>query len=84
MIATRDADAVLNREFLETRNKVLELAAALDRFDRAPEQPGHAPDRRLAQLRRAIEALLQPGPDRAETIQQVFSLEYDPSWSRPK
>ena len=83
MPATRDADAVLNREFLEIRSKVLELAAALDRIDRAPENPGHAPDRRLAQLRRAIEALLEPGPDRAETIQRVFSLDYDPAWPRP-
>jgi hypothetical protein len=83
MPATRDADSVLNREFLEIRSKVLEVAAALDRIDRAPEGPGHAPDRRLAQLRRAIEALLEPGPDRAETIQRVFSLDYDPAWPRP-
>jgi hypothetical protein len=83
MTATRDADAVLNREFLEIRSKVLELAAALDRIDRAPEAPGHVPDRRLAPLRRAIEALLEPGPDRAETVQRVFSLDYDPDWPRP-
>ena len=84
MISTRDADAILNREFLETRNKLLELAAALDRFDRAPEKTGHPPDRRVGQIRRAIEALLEPGPDRAETVQRVFSLEYDPEWPRPK
>lgn len=84
MIITRDADAVLNREFLEIRSRVLEVAAALDRIDRAPEPQGHTPDRRLAQLRRSIEALLEPGPDRAETIQRIFSLEYDPNWPRPK
>ena len=83
MPAVRDADAVLNREFLEIRSKVLEVAAALDRLDRAPEAPGHVPDRRLAQLRRAIESLLEPGPDRAETVQRIFSLEYDPAWTRP-
>lgn len=83
MIITRDADAVLNREFLEIRGKLLELAAGLDRLDRAPETPGSPPDRRLAQLRRALEALLEPGPDRAETIQRIFSLEYDPDWPRP-
>lgn len=83
MSAVRDAEVVLNREFLEMRSKVLELAASLDRLDRAPEKPGHPPDRRLAQLRRAIESLLEPGPDRAETVQQIFSLEYDPEWKRP-
>ena len=83
MINTRDADVVLNREFLEIRSRVLELAAALDRIDRAPEPAGHPPDRRLAHLRRSIEALLEPGPDRAETIQRIFSLEYDPNWVRP-
>ncbi len=83
MTATRDADAVLNREFLEIRSRVLELAAALDRIDRSPEPAGHQPDRRLAQVRRSIEALLEPGPDRAETVQRIFSLEYDPNWVRP-
>jgi hypothetical protein len=83
MIVTRDIDAVLNREFLEIRGRLLDLAAALDRIDRAPESPGHPPDRRLAQLRRGIEALLEPGPDRAETVQRIFSLEYDPEWPRP-
>ena len=45
---------------------------------------------RLYQLRRAVEALLEPGPGRAETVQQIFSLDYDSGWrermnvSRPK
>ena len=80
MPAPRNADAVLNREFLEIRSRILEVAAALDRLDRAPEAPGHHPDRRLAQLRQALEALLVPGPGRAETVQTLFSLEYDPHW----
>lgn len=80
----RDVDAVLNAEFLDVRSRILEVAAALDRIDRAPEPPGHMPDRRLAQLRRSMEALLEPGPDRAETVQRIFSLEYDPNWVRPK
>jgi hypothetical protein len=80
MTPPRDAHAVLDRDFLDVRARILEIAAALDRLDRAPERPGHAPDRRLGQLRRAIEALLFPEPDRAETIQCLFSLEYDPDW----
>ena len=80
MTSRRDVAEVLNRDFLETRGRILELAAALDRLDRAPEHPGHHPDRRLAQLRQAIEALLEPGPGRSETIQRLFSDDYDPRW----
>ncbi len=77
---TRDAMQVLDRDFLETRGKILEIAAALDRVDRAPVRHGEQPDVRLYQLRRAVEALLEPGPGRAETIQHIFSLDYDSGW----
>ena len=81
MPSNRDAADVLNRDFLESRSRILDLAAALDRLDRAPGRPGdHPPDRRLAQLRQAIEALLEPGPGRAETVQRLFSIDYDPEW----
>lgn len=80
MIATRDVTEVLNREFLQIRCRLLDLGAALDRLDRAPERPGHHPDRRLGQIRQALAMLLEPGPDRAETIQRIFSIEYDPGW----
>ena len=81
MTTTRDVAEVLNRDFLDSRSKILELAAALDRIDRAPSRPAdHPPERRLAQLKQAIEALLEPGPGRAETVQRLFSLEYDPDW----
>ena len=80
MDKTRSAADVLNRDFLDTRSRILEIASALDRIDRAPGKAGEHPDRRLAQLRQAIEALLEPGPGRAETVQHLFSLEYDPNW----
>ena len=35
----------------------------------------------MSQLRQALEALGVPDPGRAETIQLIFSLEYDPNWS---
>lgn len=84
MIGTRTAAEVLDRDFLETRGKILELAAALDRLDRAPARPHEPPDRRLAQIRAGLEALLEPGPGpgRAETIQLLFSDEYDADWQR--
>ena len=78
--ARRTKADVLNRDFLEARSRVLDLAAALDRLDRAPRAGAEAPDSRLAQLRQSLEALLEPGPGRAETVQRIFSLEYDPRW----
>lgn len=80
MSIRRSKADVLNRDFLETRGKVLELAAALDRLDRASRVGSESPDSRISHLRSAIEALLEPGPGRAETVQRIFSLEYDPAW----
>ncbi len=81
MTTPRDVAEVLNHDFLDTRSRILDLAAAFDRLDRAPGRAGeHPPDRRLAQFRQAIEALLEPGPGRVETVQRLFSLEYDPDW----
>jgi hypothetical protein len=77
---TRDAMQVLDHDFLETRAKLLEVAAILDRIDRAPARHGEHPDVRMYQLRRAIEALLEPGGGRAETVQHIFSLDYDSEW----
>jgi hypothetical protein len=80
MLSTRDASEVLNRDFLEARCKILEIAAILDRIDRAPANHHDQPDPRMSQLRQALEALSVPDPGRAETIQLIFSLEYDPNW----
>jgi hypothetical protein len=80
MLNTRDAAEVLDRDFLECRCKILEIAAILDRVDRAPMRHGEPPDVRLGHLRTALDALREPGPGRAETIQRIFSLDYDPKW----
>lgn len=82
MLKTRDATTVLDQDFHEIRGKLLEVASTLDRLDRAPSHPGPAesPDRRRDQLRQALEALIEPGPGRVETIQRIFSLAYDPDW----
>ncbi len=79
---SRKVADVLDRDFLETRCRILDVAAALDRLDRASTTSGEElpPDHRLSQIRRAIEALLEPGPGRSEAIQRLFSLEYDPEW----
>jgi hypothetical protein len=63
---------VLDRDFLSIRCRLIELAAALDRIDRA--QRSAAGDPRLAQIRRSLEILAGPAADRAERVQMEFSL----------
>ncbi len=77
MPTQRTRAEVLNRDFLETRAKILELAASLDRLERAGESN---PDPRRATIREGLEALLSGESNRAETVQRIFSLEYDPEW----
>lgn len=75
---TLSAAELLDREFLEVRARLLETAAALDRIDRASDAP--LADERLAQIREALVVLQAPVDNRAEQIQHVFSLAYDPHW----
>ncbi len=79
-----DARRVLDLYFLEARCKILDLAAILDRLARAPGVEQLATDPRLLQLRRALEVLAADRPDKAEHIQMIFSLDYDPDWPRPQ
>jgi hypothetical protein len=73
-----DAPEVLNREFLEIRARLLQVAAALDRMDRADGDV--ARDKRRIDLDNALRVLAQRGPDRAEKLQILFSLPYDEDW----
>lgn len=77
-----NANQLLDRHFLDVRARLLEVAATLDRLDRAgsTSNTGEIEDPRLVQLRTAIEILLKPETDRAAKVQQLFSLEYDPAW----
>jgi hypothetical protein len=72
------APPILEQEFLPLRAKLLEIAAALDRLDRADGWPDGDP--RGVRIRAAIEALLDPSGDRAEQIQLVFSRPYEDDW----
>lgn len=72
------APEILNREFLEVRGKILELAAAFDRLERADGAVNDDP--RILRLHEALTALQQPGEDRAEQVQMIFSRAYDDDW----
>jgi hypothetical protein len=78
------APKALDAYFLEARAKLLDLAAILDRIGRGADAPAAEGDPRLARVRQALEVLLDQSGGRAERIQQIFSLEYDPNWERPR
>jgi hypothetical protein len=78
------ANAVLEAHFLEARCKLLDLAAILDRIGRGSGANGVREDPRLAKIRLALEILDDPSGGRAERIQKLFSLDYDPSWKIPQ
>jgi hypothetical protein len=72
------AAEVLSREFLEIRSRVLEVAAALDRLERADGEVRDDP--RMKRLREALLLLTDHQQDRAEQVQLVFSRSYDDQW----
>jgi len=77
------ASAALAAYFLEARSKLLDVAAILDRVQRGPDADAAATDPRLARIREALELLIEGDGGRAERIQQLFSLDYDPAWKVP-
>ena len=64
--------AMVDAYFLEHRTRVLELAAFLDRLERAADAPP-ADDHRLAALRLALARLTEGGPGCAQAVQLIFS-----------
>lgn len=74
------ASRILDEQFLAVRSKLLDLAATLDRLDRATAD-GNASaldsDSRIEQISEALQRLLVAGPGRAEEIQLIFSLPYN-------
>ncbi|MBN2475364.1 MAG: hypothetical protein JXB62_12200 [Pirellulales bacterium] len=71
------ATEVLDREFLTVREKLLDLAATLDRIDRAE---GVVDDDRMEKIRQSLQLLIGDGPDRAQRLQRLFSLPYNEGW----
>src|SRR5437763_15869065 len=58
--------------FIEHRTKILDIAAFLDRLDRARELNAED-DFRLVAFRQALQALCARGPSRVDTIQMILS-----------
>ncbi len=64
---------VVDRYFLEHRAKLIDLAAFLDRIERAGGASGSESDFRIAALFKAIDVLCDGRADRAGRILSIFS-----------
>jgi hypothetical protein len=63
---------VIDLYFFEHRAKLLDIAAFLDRVERAKPESNDA-DFRITAMNRAIGVLLDGKPERARRIQELFS-----------
>ncbi len=74
------ARAVLDQDFLAIRHRILDIAASLDRLDRAERADEIADDPRRGDIQNSIRLLTDAATDRAARVQLVFSDPYDESW----
>jgi hypothetical protein len=84
VVSPLPAPQALETFFLEARSKLLDLAAILDRIGRGIHADEVDEDPRLLKVRQALEVLHDRSGGRAERIQKIFSLDYDPAWERPQ
>ena len=75
-----DAEAVLSREQFKIRAKLIEIAAILDRIDRANGEVDHDP--RMMEIWKSLEVLSGSNDDsnRAAEIQMIYSRTFDAEW----
>ena len=75
-----DAEAVLSREQFKIRAKLIEIAASLDRIDRANGEVDDDP--RMMEIRKSLEVLSGSNGDsnRAAEIQMIYSRTFDAEW----
>ncbi len=76
----RSATVVMDSEYLKMRSGLLELAAALDRLERAPGGIGDDPRRN--RLEQAIQILHDSDQSRAERLQLLFSRPFNENWKQ--
>ena len=72
------AEQILQQEFLLARAKILELAATLDRIERAGGGVDDHPQMQL--LRSGLQVLTGDAPEGPQQVQLLFSRQYAPDW----
>ncbi len=74
-----NSNQIFSREFLEIRAKILQIAASLDRMDRAE---GECDDPRKELLGKGLELLTNDKRDKAVAVQLLFSRDYQEGWRK--
>jgi hypothetical protein len=74
----RSATKVIADEFLIARAKVLELAATLDRIERAEGKVDESKPMLL--LSQGLQILCDSETDKAKRVQLLMSRPYEPNW----
>ena len=77
---SRTSSEILSQEFLQTRAKILEIAAFYDRLD-SDELTGQE-DQPLQLLRGACAILNDDQSDKAARVQLLLSREYNAQWRK--
>lgn len=72
-----NSNQVMEREFLQIRAKILEIAASLDRIDRAE---GNCDDSQMDLVQKGIAILAGDSGEKAVEVQMLFSRQYDDQW----
>lgn len=72
-----NSNQIFSREYLEIRAKILEIAASLDRLERAD---GECDDSRKQLIDQGLEILTSDKSEKAVAVQMLFSREYEEGW----
>lgn len=79
----RNAEQIVEQEFLLMRAKILEIAAFLDRLEpQSANSMSSAHEERLKLLRAGCELLLGAESDKAARLQLLFSRKFDEQWRK--
>jgi hypothetical protein len=79
----RNAEQIVEQEFLQVRAKILEIAAFLDRLEpKSASSLSRTNEERLKRLRTACELLLDSESDKAARVQLLFSRKFDEQWRK--
>ena len=72
-----NSNQVMEREFLQIRAKILEIAASLDRIDRAD---GNCDPSQTELIQKGIQIIAGESGEKAIELQMLFSRQYDDQW----
>ncbi len=84
MPSERSANDVLDRDFLEIRRDILNIAAAIDRVGATADHEALKTDPRVGKILQALNILIDPERDKSIRVQMAFSIDYDPEWQANK